>query len=59
MKMPAAAQRYFDAVAAKNGGGVRYVLCPRPVVIDVGRQIRGREAITAWARSDRPCLPRP
>ncbi|WP_225804066.1 nuclear transport factor 2 family protein [Streptomyces sp. NK15101] len=44
-----AAQRYLDAVAAGDADAVAAAFDPDAVVIDVGREIRGRDAIRRWA----------
>jgi hypothetical protein len=47
-----AAQRYLDAVAAKNADAVATAFAPDGLVIDVGREIRGRDAIRQWAENE-------
>ncbi len=47
-----AAGRYLDAVAAGDADAVAAVFAPDAVVVDVGREIRGRDAIRAWAETE-------
>jgi WD40 repeat protein len=47
-----AAGRYLDAVAAKDADAVAAAFAPDAVVVDVGREIRGRDAIRAWAEAE-------
>jgi SnoaL-like domain len=47
-----AAQRYLDAVAAKDADAVAAAFAPDGLVVDVGREIRGREAIRRWAENE-------
>ncbi|MEU9828190.1 nuclear transport factor 2 family protein [Micromonospora chersina] len=47
-----AAQRYFDAVSAKDADAVAAAFAADAVVVDVGREIRGREAIRRWAERE-------
>ncbi|GAB1516180.1 nuclear transport factor 2 family protein [Actinophytocola sp. KF-1] len=47
-----AAGRYLDAVAAGDADAVAAVFAPDAVVVDVGREIRGRDAIRAWAQAE-------
>jgi hypothetical protein len=47
-----AAQRYLDAVAAKDADAVASAFAPDGLVIDVGREIRGRDAIRQWAANE-------
>ncbi|CAL9459350.1 hypothetical protein SUDANB95_02588 [Actinosynnema sp. ALI-1.44] len=46
------ARRYLDAVAARDADAVAAAFTPDAVVVDVGREIRGREAIRAWAENE-------
>ncbi|WP_329565038.1 nuclear transport factor 2 family protein [Kitasatospora sp. NBC_01266] len=48
-QLPAPARAYVDAVAAKDLDGLVAAFDPAGVVIDVGREIRGRDAIRQWA----------
>ncbi|GAA4907973.1 hypothetical protein GCM10023237_29560 [Streptomyces coeruleoprunus] len=48
----AAAQRYLDAVAARDAGAVASAFAPDGLVVDVGREIRGRDAIRRWAAAE-------
>jgi hypothetical protein len=45
-------RRYLDAVAARDANAVAGVFAPDAVVVDVGREIRGREAIRHWAATE-------
>jgi hypothetical protein len=47
-----AARRYLDAVAAKDAAALAEAFAPDGVVVDVGREIRGREAIRRWAENE-------
>jgi hypothetical protein len=47
-----AAQRYLDAVAAKDAAAVAAAFTADGLVVDVGREIRGREAIRQWADNE-------
>lgn len=47
-----AARRYLDAVAARDADAVAAAFAPDAVVVDVGREIRGRDAIRAWAEAE-------
>jgi hypothetical protein len=47
-----AAQRYFDAVAARDARAVAAAFTPDGLVVDVGREIRGRDAIRRWAADE-------
>ncbi|MGK5673284.1 nuclear transport factor 2 family protein [Micromonospora sp. URMC 106] len=47
-----AAQRYFDAVSAKDPDAVAAAFAADAVVVDVGREIRGRDAIRRWAERE-------
>lgn len=47
-----AAQRYLDAVAAKNADALAACFALDGLVIDVGREIRGRDAIRQWAANE-------
>ncbi|MFG1679115.1 nuclear transport factor 2 family protein [Nonomuraea sp. NPDC049269] len=47
-----AAQRYLDAVAAKDADVLAAAFAPDGLVIDVGREIRGRDAIRRWAADE-------
>ncbi|MFF8607127.1 nuclear transport factor 2 family protein [Streptomyces sp. NPDC015346] len=47
-----AAQRYLDAVAAKDADAVAAAFAADAVVVDVGREIRGRAAIRQWAADE-------
>jgi hypothetical protein len=47
-----AARRYLDAVAAKNADAVAASFAPDGLVVDVGREIRGRDAIRQWAANE-------
>jgi hypothetical protein len=47
-----AARRYLDAVAARDADAVAAAFTPDAVVVDVGREIRGRDAIRAWADAE-------
>jgi hypothetical protein len=47
-----AAQRYFDAVAAWDAVAVAAAFTPDGLVVDVGREIRGRDAIRRWAAGE-------
>ncbi|MEV1003107.1 nuclear transport factor 2 family protein [Nonomuraea sp. NPDC050202] len=47
-----AAQRYLDAVAAKDADALAAAFAPDGLVIDVGREIRGRDAIRRWAAAE-------
>lgn len=47
-----AARRYFDAVAAEDADAVAAAFAPEGLVVDVGREIRGREAIREWAAAE-------
>ncbi|TQF04889.1 nuclear transport factor 2 family protein [Kitasatospora acidiphila] len=51
-QLPPAARAYVDAVAAKNLDGLVAAFAPDGVVVDVGRQIRGRDAIRQWAGNE-------
>ncbi|HEX4813058.1 MAG TPA: nuclear transport factor 2 family protein [Nonomuraea sp.] len=50
--LDAAARRYLDAVAAKDVNALVAAFAPDAVVIDVGREIRGREDIRRWASNE-------
>ncbi|GGK94773.1 hypothetical protein Ppa06_49110 [Planomonospora parontospora subsp. parontospora] len=47
-----AAQRYLDAVAAGDAAALAAAFAPDALVIDVGREIRGRDAIRRWAENE-------
>ncbi|MFG1659949.1 nuclear transport factor 2 family protein [Micromonospora chersina] len=47
-----AAQRYFDAVRAEDADAVTAAFAADAVVVDVGREIRGRDAIRRWAERE-------
>ncbi|MEV0150679.1 MULTISPECIES: nuclear transport factor 2 family protein [unclassified Nonomuraea] len=47
-----AAQRYLDAVAAEDTDALTAAFAPDALVVDVGRQIRGRNAIRRWAANE-------
>ncbi|WP_051022428.1 nuclear transport factor 2 family protein [Nocardia pneumoniae] len=47
-----AAQRYLDAVAARDDDAVAAAFTPDATVTDVSREIRGREAIRRWAADE-------
>ncbi|MEU4330119.1 nuclear transport factor 2 family protein [Nonomuraea dietziae] len=47
-----AAQRYLDAVAAKDADAVASAFATEGLVVDVGREIRGRDAIRQWAANE-------
>lgn len=47
-----AAQRYLDAAAARDAAAVAAAFAPDATVIDVSREIRGREAIRRWAAEE-------
>ncbi|MEV1119286.1 nuclear transport factor 2 family protein [Actinosynnema sp. NPDC049800] len=47
-----AARRYLDAVAARDADAVAAAFAPDAVVVDVGREIRDRDAIRAWAEAE-------
>ncbi|MFI7634485.1 nuclear transport factor 2 family protein [Nonomuraea sp. NPDC049400] len=47
-----AAQRYLDAVAAKDAAALAAAFAPDGLVVDVGREIRGRDAIRQWAAAE-------
>jgi hypothetical protein len=47
-----AAQRYLDAVAAGDADAVAAAFAADAVVVDVGREIKGRDAIRSWAQAE-------
>ncbi|MEV0145608.1 MULTISPECIES: nuclear transport factor 2 family protein [unclassified Nonomuraea] len=47
-----AARRYLDAVAAEDADALAAGFAPDGLVIDVGREIRGRDAIRRWAADE-------
>ncbi|MEQ4720996.1 nuclear transport factor 2 family protein [Nonomuraea sp. B19D2] len=47
-----AAQRYLNAVAAEDADALAAAFAPDGLVIDVGREIRGRDAIRQWAAGE-------
>ncbi|MDX3006570.1 nuclear transport factor 2 family protein [Kribbella solani] len=47
-----AAQRYLDAVEAKDADALAATFAPDGLVVDVGREIRGRDAIRQWAANE-------
>ncbi|WP_217368980.1 nuclear transport factor 2 family protein [Nonomuraea antri] len=47
-----AAQRYLDAVAAADADALAAAFAPDGLVVDVGREIRGRDAIRRWAADE-------
>ncbi|GAA4967891.1 hypothetical protein HD597_003713 [Nonomuraea thailandensis] len=47
-----AAQRYLDAVAARDADALAAAFAPDGLVTDVGREIRGRDAIRRWAANE-------
>lgn len=47
-----AARRYFDAVADEDADAVAAAFAADGLVVDVGREIRGRDAIRAWAADE-------
>ncbi|MEV0197657.1 nuclear transport factor 2 family protein [Nonomuraea sp. NPDC050691] len=47
-----AARRYLDAVAAGDADALAAGFAPDGLVIDVGREIRGRDAIRRWAADE-------
>ncbi|MFG3437447.1 nuclear transport factor 2 family protein [Nonomuraea sp. NPDC047897] len=47
-----AAQRYLDAVTAKDTDALAAAFAPQALVVDVGREIRGRNAIRQWAANE-------
>lgn len=47
-----AAQRYFDAVAAQDADALAAAFAEDAVVLDVGREIAGRDAIRTWASNE-------
>jgi hypothetical protein len=47
-----AAQRYLDAVADRDADAVAAAFTPDGLVVDVGREIRGRAAIRQWAANE-------
>ncbi|NRQ30243.1 SnoaL-like domain-containing protein [Nonomuraea sp. NN258] len=50
--MDPAAQRYLDAVAAADADALAAAFAPDGLVVDVGREIRGRDAIRRWAADE-------
>ncbi|GAA2202086.1 nuclear transport factor 2 family protein [Streptomyces bangladeshensis] len=47
-----AARRYLDTVADRDAAGVAAAFAPDGLVVDVGREIRGRDAIRRWAAAE-------
>ncbi|WP_418960787.1 nuclear transport factor 2 family protein [Streptomyces tritici] len=47
-----AARRYLDAVANRDADAVAAAFAPDGLVVDVGREIRGRDAIRNWAAAE-------
>ncbi|GHF67607.1 nuclear transport factor 2 family protein [Streptomyces griseosporeus] len=47
-----AARRYFDAVAGEDADAVAAAFAADGLVVDVGREIRGRDAIRQWAADE-------
>ncbi|MER6346530.1 nuclear transport factor 2 family protein [Streptomyces sp. NPDC001595] len=47
-----AARRYLDAVAARDARAVAAAFTPDGLVVDVGREIRGGDAIRRWAEAE-------
>ncbi|GAA3107512.1 nuclear transport factor 2 family protein [Nonomuraea salmonea] len=47
-----AARRYLDAVAARDADALAAAFAPDGLVVDVGREIRGRDAIRRWAADE-------
>ncbi|MBB6546699.1 nuclear transport factor 2 family protein [Nonomuraea rubra] len=47
-----AARRYLDAAAAGDADALAAAFAPDGLVIDVGREIRGRDAIRRWAAGE-------
>ncbi|MEU7530505.1 nuclear transport factor 2 family protein [Saccharothrix sp. NPDC042600] len=47
-----AARRYVDAVAAGDLDGLVDSFAPEAVIVDVGREIRGHDAIRHWADTE-------
>ncbi|WP_082310179.1 nuclear transport factor 2 family protein [Nonomuraea sp. SBT364] len=47
-----AARRYLDAVAAGDADALAAAFAPGGLVVDVGREIRGRDAIRRWAADE-------
>jgi hypothetical protein len=47
-----AARRYLDAVAASASASLAAAFAPDGLVVDVGREIRGRDAIRQWASNE-------
>lgn len=50
--LPAAAQRYVDAVNSQSLDRLVSAFAPDGEVVDVSRRIRGRDAIRTWAASE-------
>ncbi len=51
-RLPVAAACYFDTIAAKNLGKFAACFDTNAVIIDVTREIRGRDAIKTWAKNE-------
>ncbi|NUS74109.1 MAG: nuclear transport factor 2 family protein [Corynebacteriales bacterium] len=52
VSLPPAAQRYVDAVAADDLDGLVAAFAPDALIVDVGREIRGHDAIRHWADTE-------
>jgi hypothetical protein len=52
VELPAQAQCYFDAVAAKDAEAVGACFAEDGWILDVSREIKGREAIVRWAENE-------
>jgi hypothetical protein len=50
--LPPEAQCYFDAVAAKDAEAVGACMSDDARILDVSREIEGREAIVKWAADE-------
>ncbi len=52
VELPEQAQCYFDAVAAKDAEAVGACFADDGWILDVDREIRGRDAIVRWAAAE-------
>ena len=52
VELPEQAQCYFDAVAANDAGAVGACFADDGWILDVNREIRGRDAIVRWAEAE-------
>lgn len=52
MNLPEPIQNYLRAIHAADAAAFQACFAPEAVVRDIGREMRGREAITEWARQE-------